>query len=142
MEVNESAEVRSTGTPPTNGGNGGGNCCGSSPAIGAPVEHSSGTKILSKNSNGTSERTFDQYYFFYSGSFYVFLTLIHARVYKHTRSPLIVVWMVVNMYFTYNFEHSHETDYNIINMWCTGTCMCSNISQNIWFLCGYLLLLF
>ncbi|XP_027850182.2 NGFI-A-binding protein homolog isoform X1 [Aphis gossypii] len=55
MEVNESAEVRSTGTPPTNGngGNGGGNCCGSSPAVGAPVEHSSGTKILSKNSNGT-----------------------------------------------------------------------------------------
>ncbi|XP_060869249.1 NGFI-A-binding protein homolog [Metopolophium dirhodum] len=55
MEANESAEVRSTGTPPTNGGNGGGNCCGTSPAVGggAPAEHTSGTKILSKNSNGT-----------------------------------------------------------------------------------------
>lgn len=52
MEANESNEVRSTGTPPANG-SGGSNCrSGSSRTSAEPL---SGSKILSKNSNGTSE---------------------------------------------------------------------------------------
>ncbi|XP_025409108.1 NGFI-A-binding protein homolog [Sipha flava] len=58
MEANESIEVPSTGTPPANGG-GGSNFCGSSSAAAAirtpsaEPPPSSGSKILSKNSNGT-----------------------------------------------------------------------------------------
>ncbi|XP_050421589.1 NGFI-A-binding protein homolog isoform X2 [Adelges cooleyi] len=50
MEANDSSEVRSTGTPPSNGGN---NCCGTSVAVRTSEPSPSGSKILSKNSNGT-----------------------------------------------------------------------------------------
>lgn len=53
MEANESSEIRSTGTPPINGGVTN-NCYGTSAAVRtSSAEPSSGSKILSKNSNGT-----------------------------------------------------------------------------------------
>jgi len=55
MEANESSEVRSTGTPPTANGGGGNSNFGGGASKTSTDSSPAGSKILSKNSNGTSE---------------------------------------------------------------------------------------